>query len=136
MSLHRKEKNASLRVPEGWGNPFFFPLRWIATAGFAHLVMTSMNLHAHSSLFFTQDEINTIHKISPLKQNLHLSSLLYIDDMHWAVWINGECIRPENRHDLENFKIEKVIASNVTIKCDNSSKTLTLRPNETVICSP
>jgi hypothetical protein len=91
-------------------------------------------LHAHPSLFFTQDEMNIINKKENknniLADSLLLTSLLYIDDTHWAVWINGKCIRPENLNELEDMKIVEVTEHQVKVMLKNSPKTLTLHPRK------
>ena len=107
------------------------------------LLMVPMTIKAtgaaHSSLFFTPDEISFIQenykgKNSP--HTLHLSALLFFNETHWAVWINGKCIRPEDKPEDDEFRIEHVTPYEVTLTWLNPKGTFTLRPNQTITFAP
>lgn len=106
---------------------------------FVLLTLWTSRLEAHSSLFFTSDEMNAINKKENkdkgLTQSLSLSSILYLDESHWTVWINGKRLHPENPYVLKTIRIEKVTEHQVTITCKDQDEILTLLPNQTVTVS-
>ena len=76
---------------------------------FLFILSRSEALLAHPSLFFTQEEIDSLRgQEDNALEKLNLSAIVYLDKDHWSLWINHKIIRPENRHDLSGFKIEDV----------------------------
>jgi hypothetical protein len=73
---------------------------------------------AHSSLFFTKKEIQIIkknilsqHKLNKMDKNLeylYLSSIIYVDEAHWTLWLNHQIIHSCDPQHIHGFQIEKV----------------------------
>lgn len=88
-------------------------------------------LFAHPSLFFTQEEIQSLNNQGNELKKLNLSAIVYIDKNHWSLWINNKVIRPENRHDLSGVKIEEVTPFEVKFSKTDSSESFILKPYQT-----
>lgn len=63
------------------------------------------------------------------KNDLYLSSLLYIDDDHWTVWVNEKPVRVGEEHDLHEFTLISVNKDRVSI--DYGGQLVELKPHQT-----
>ncbi|MBY0501807.1 MAG: hypothetical protein K2P93_07385 [Alphaproteobacteria bacterium] len=94
------------------------------------------SLLAYPSLFFSEEEIESIHiksekrsnNICAVKETIMLSAIVYLDKENWTLWINDKIIHTKNEHSIHGFQIHKVTPSEV--KFLSSSKTITLRPSQ------
>lgn len=76
------------------------------------------SLLAQPSLFFTEKEVRFIqkniflnNKVKETGENskiLHLSSLIYIDESHWTLWLNDQILHATDSPQIDGFHIEKV----------------------------
>lgn len=89
-------------------------------------------LFAHPSLFFTQEEIDSLSGQEDGFKTLHLSAIVYLDKDHWSLWINDKVIRPQNKHALSGFKIEEVTPFEVKFSKTDSSESFILKPYQTL----
>lgn len=77
-------------------------------------------LQAYPSLFFTEEEVNSILENlsrtqqtpspNPLKntERLFFSGITYFDNTHWILWINDKAINKKTLHKLAPFHVLKV----------------------------
>jgi hypothetical protein len=95
--------------------------------------MASSSTHAEFSLFFKDQEPSFTHTQMPIKkETLSLGAIIYTDETHWTLWVNGKIIHPETAHTLEGFSIERVTAEEVTFALSTSEggerEIMVLRP--------
>ncbi len=101
-------------------------------------------LFSHPSLLFSESEVSSIRKnlsqsppLSKNSDNLNLLAIVYFDENHWCVWVNHKIIRPENSHDIDGFRLEKVTPHEATFSWLPSEsltpKKFTLYPHQTYI---
>jgi hypothetical protein len=93
----------------------------IKLSSFLFLLSSSEILLAHPSLFFTQEEIDSLSTQDNEPEKLNLSAIVYLDKDHWSLWINDKVIRPENRDELPGFTIEEVTPFEVRLSSPSSS---------------
>lgn len=95
--------------------------------------MASASAHAEFSLFFKDQEPSSTHtQMSVKPETLSLGGIIYTDETHWTLWVNGKIIHPETAHTLDGCSIEKVTAEEVTFSLSTSERgereTMVLRP--------
>ena len=99
---------------------------------FLFIICSGKALQAHSSLFFTQEEIDFLDIQSDAPEKLNLSAIVYLDKEHWSLWINDKVIRPTNLHDLSGFTVEEVTPFEIKVSpVSPETSSFTLRPYET-----
>lgn len=77
------------------------------------LSCTTRLLFSVPALFFSREEMATLYPAEA--PPLHLSAILYTDSTHWSVWIKGQLIRPETAQEREDFQVETVTPTSVTV---------------------
>jgi hypothetical protein len=113
-------------------------LRW--TINIVLLFLFAPTLLAQPSLFFTENEIKLIHQNMAFTHkldksyDLYLSSIVYVDEAHWTLWLNNQIIHATDPQQLEHFQIKRVTAFQVEFSWLPSHSTIplrfTLRPHQ------
>lgn len=97
----------------------------LAVLGYVTLIQGSQSNGPIQETALTE---NLAHdNIAQKQPDIYLSSLIYIDDSHWTVWVNDEPLRAtQGPHDL---KIKSVKYNSLTF--DHEGQTITLAPHQT-----
>jgi hypothetical protein len=95
---------------------------------FLVLCLTQNGL-THPSLFFTEEELNSV-----FQKSLHLTGILFMDDSHWTLWMNGKPITPKNIKFVDPFRILKVTADGVTIGWGMPLQIKTMKLRQRIFC--
>lgn len=103
-------------------------------------------LSAFPSLFFTKEQISSISQNifiedadakEKVSRTLSLSSLVFVDNEQWSLWVNNTIICPNTPHRIVGLQVENVTPQTVkfswTFPETATPITFTLQPHQTYL---